>query len=88
MFPVSKRAHSQGETLDELQANLREVMERLLEDETPALNRPSIPYVSEALEEDRSLNFYPYCYTESAIFGKGDRASKILTASDRAVGGN
>jgi predicted RNase H-like HicB family nuclease len=52
MFPVSKRAHSQGETLDELQANLREVMEMLLEDETPALNRPSIQY-------DRSLNFNP-----------------------------
>jgi len=32
--------------------------------------------------------FYPDCYTESAIFGKGDRASKILTAGYRAVGGN
>ncbi|MEG4629171.1 hypothetical protein QUB56_05885 [Microcoleus sp. AR_TQ3_B6] len=66
MFPVSKRAHSQGETLDELQANLREVMERLLEDETPALNRPSIQY-------DRSLNFYPYCSAKSAIFVNVDR---------------
>jgi hypothetical protein len=66
MFPVSKRAHSQGETLDELQANLREVMEMLLEDETPALNRPSIRY-------DRSLKFYPYCSAKSAIFVKGDR---------------
>jgi predicted RNase H-like HicB family nuclease len=28
-------AHSQGETLDELQANLREVIEMLLEDENP-----------------------------------------------------
>lgn len=27
--------------------------------------------------------FNPYCYAESAIFGKGDRASKILTASDQ-----
>jgi hypothetical protein len=82
MFPVSKRAHSQGETLDELQANLREVMEMLLEDETPALNRSSIRYC------DRSLNFYPYCYAKSAIFEKGDRASLILTPCDRAVGGN
>jgi len=32
--------------------------------------------------------FNPYCYTESAIFGKGDRASLILTPCDRAVGGN
>jgi len=30
-------AHSQGETLDELQENLREVIEMLLEDETVAL---------------------------------------------------
>jgi predicted RNase H-like HicB family nuclease len=30
-------AHSQGETLDELQQNLREVVEMLLEDENPAL---------------------------------------------------
>ncbi|NHC38210.1 type II toxin-antitoxin system HicB family antitoxin [Scytonema millei] len=28
-------AHSQGETLDELQENLREVIEMLLEDEKP-----------------------------------------------------
>lgn len=28
-------AHSQGETLDELQQNLREVIEMLLEDEEP-----------------------------------------------------
>ncbi|MEG4962353.1 MULTISPECIES: hypothetical protein [unclassified Microcoleus] len=45
------------------------------------VDRPSILY-------DRSLNFYPYCSAKSAIFVKGDRASKILTASDRAVGGN
>jgi predicted RNase H-like HicB family nuclease len=31
-------AHSQGETLDELQANLREVIEMLLEDENLAFN--------------------------------------------------
>jgi len=74
MFPVSKRAHSQGETLDELQANLREVMEMLLEDETPALNRSSFRYC------DRSLNFYAYFSAKNAIFGKGDRASLILTA--------
>jgi predicted RNase H-like HicB family nuclease len=30
-------AHSQGETLDELQANLREVIEMLLEDGEPVL---------------------------------------------------
>ena len=30
-------AHSQGETLDELRQNLREVVEMLLEDENPAL---------------------------------------------------
>lgn len=30
-------AHSQGETLDELQANLREVVAMLLEDGTPRL---------------------------------------------------
>jgi predicted RNase H-like HicB family nuclease len=30
-------AHSQGETLDELQANLREVIEMLLEDGDPDL---------------------------------------------------
>lgn len=30
-------AHSQGETLDELHGNLREVIEMLLEDEAPAL---------------------------------------------------
>jgi len=39
----------------------------------PAVDRPSILYVSVALEEDRSLNFYPYCYAKSAIFVKGDR---------------
>ncbi len=44
MFPIPKRAHSQGETLDGLQANLREASEMLLEDESPALNRPSIQY--------------------------------------------
>ncbi len=31
-------AHSQGETLDELQRNLKEVIEMLLEDGTPQLN--------------------------------------------------
>ena len=31
-------AHSQGETLDELQANLREVIEMLLEDGDPRLS--------------------------------------------------
>lgn len=31
-------AHSQGKTLDELQVNLREVIEMLLEDETPAFS--------------------------------------------------
>jgi predicted RNase H-like HicB family nuclease len=31
-------AHSQGETLDELNANLREVVEMLLEDGEPAVN--------------------------------------------------
>ena len=31
-------AHSQGETLDELRDNLREVIEMLLEDESIALN--------------------------------------------------
>jgi predicted RNase H-like HicB family nuclease len=30
-------AHSQGETLDELQLNLREVIEMLLEDDAPVL---------------------------------------------------
>ena len=42
MFPVSKRAHSQGETLDDIQANLREASEMLVENENPALNRPYI----------------------------------------------
>jgi predicted RNase H-like HicB family nuclease len=31
-------AHSQGKTLDELQVNLREVIEMLLEDENPAFS--------------------------------------------------
>lgn len=31
-------AHSQGETLDELQQNLREVIEMLLEDSLPVLD--------------------------------------------------
>ncbi len=31
-------AHSQGETLDELRCNLREVIEMLLEEEEPTLN--------------------------------------------------
>ena len=30
-------AHSQGETLDELRQNLQEVLEMLLEDDTPVL---------------------------------------------------
>lgn len=30
-------AHSQGDTLDELHENLREVIEMLLEDDTPAM---------------------------------------------------
>ncbi|MEG4109816.1 hypothetical protein QUA04_27620 [Microcoleus sp. S13_C5] len=25
--------------------------------------------------------FYPYCYTESAIFGNGDRAEEVLIRS-------
>ncbi|MEM9276103.1 MAG: type II toxin-antitoxin system HicB family antitoxin [Cyanobacteria bacterium P01_F01_bin.143] len=32
-IPGFRGAHSQGETLDELQENLREVLEMLLEDE-------------------------------------------------------
>jgi hypothetical protein len=44
MLPISKRANFQGETLDGLQANLGEASEMLLEDEIPALNRPSIQY--------------------------------------------
>lgn len=35
--PGFQGAHSQGETLDELRANLREVVEMLLEDGDPAL---------------------------------------------------
>jgi len=35
-------AHSQGETLDELQENLREVIEMLLEDEALAFERQSL----------------------------------------------
>lgn len=52
MFPASKRAHSQGETLDGLQTKLREASEMLLEDENPALNRHSI-------QCDRSFSLYP-----------------------------
>ncbi|MEG4145738.1 hypothetical protein QUA24_07290 [Microcoleus sp. Pol12B5] len=52
MFQVSKRAHSQGETLDDIQAHLREASEMLLEDENPGLNRPSIQY-------DRPFSLYP-----------------------------
>jgi len=37
------------------------------------VDRSSIRYVSEALEEDRSLNFYPYSYAKSVIFVNGDR---------------
>lgn len=36
-IPGFPGAHSQGETLDELQANLREVVEMLLEDGDPPL---------------------------------------------------
>lgn len=36
-IPGFAGAHSQGETLDELQANLREVVEMLLEDGEPIL---------------------------------------------------
>jgi len=36
--PGFARAHSQGETLDELQNNLREVIEMLLEDGEPDLD--------------------------------------------------
>lgn len=35
--PGFSGAHSQGETLDELQLNLREVIEMLLEDDAPVL---------------------------------------------------
>lgn len=35
--PGFRGAHSQGKTLDELQANLREVIEMLLEDGSPEL---------------------------------------------------
>lgn len=35
--PGFSGAHSQGETLDELQQNLREVIEMLLEDTEPVL---------------------------------------------------
>ena len=35
--PGFPRAHSQGETLDELNANLREVIEMLLEEGEPTL---------------------------------------------------
>jgi predicted RNase H-like HicB family nuclease len=37
-IPGWPRAHSQGETLDELRANLREVVDLLLEDGTPQLD--------------------------------------------------
>ncbi len=36
--PGFRGAHSQGETLDELHANLREVIEMLLEDGDPQLD--------------------------------------------------
>jgi len=54
MFPVSKRAPSQGETLDDRQANLCEASEMLLEDEHLALNRPSIQYERASIKCDRS----------------------------------
>ena len=37
--PDLRGAHSQGETLEELRDNLREVVEMLLEDEHPPLDR-------------------------------------------------
>lgn len=37
-IPGFPGAHSQGETLDELQANLKEVIEMLLEDGEPILD--------------------------------------------------
>jgi len=37
-IPGFAGAHSQGETLDELNANLKEVIEMLLEDGEPTLN--------------------------------------------------
>lgn len=37
-IPGFSGAHSQGETLDELQENLREVIEMLLEDRVPVFN--------------------------------------------------
>ena len=37
MFPVFPGAHSQGETLDELNANLREVIALILEDGMPRM---------------------------------------------------
>lgn len=37
-IPGFPGAHSQGETLDELQANLKEVIEMLLEDGEPTLD--------------------------------------------------
>lgn len=37
-IPGFSGAHSQGETLDELQINLREVVEMLLEEGEPALD--------------------------------------------------
>ena len=36
-IPGFSGAHSQGETIDELQKNLKEVIEMLLEDEAPNL---------------------------------------------------
>ncbi|HYH83363.1 MAG TPA: type II toxin-antitoxin system HicB family antitoxin [Longimicrobium sp.] len=36
--PGLRGAHSQGETLDELRDNLREVVEMLLEDEQPQVD--------------------------------------------------
>jgi predicted RNase H-like HicB family nuclease len=36
-IPGFPGAHSQGETLDELQQNLQEVLEMLLEDEAPQI---------------------------------------------------
>ncbi len=40
--PGFRGAHSQAETLDELQANMREVIEMLLEDGEPTLEGESV----------------------------------------------
>lgn len=59
MFPVSKRAHSQEETLDGLQANLREVSGMLLENDNLALNRPSMKDDLQLTTIARFFSVYP-----------------------------